>query len=196
MCTFVAGVALYTLGRGIYFFNNFGKRFYFHLSDHKFGVLLIGRTFMKCYLLIVFTVALFQATPLVGSSGKIDLISNITSIPMLFLGYPVVVFLFLSFIFVQLSIHRKLQQSKKDSVREIEEKLRQIYLSSQDYDKENIELLYFFRQELHKTLKMPEWPCSIKNFLGGGVVSMLGALLPPTIKTVLDALNNYLEQAL
>ena len=178
VCGFIAGTALYTLARGVRFLNQLGRHFEFHLSEHKFGVLLIGRVLIKCFSIIVITVAFFESTAFVGSGGERDVISNLYSPSMWFLGYPVAIFLFGSFVYAQHSMHQKLRHSKRTRIREIEERIRAIGFPDQANDGKKVDLLLFWHDELRRTLDMPEWPCSIRGFISGGAISVYGLVFP------------------
>lgn len=174
VCAFIAGTALYTLASGVRFLNQLGRHFDLHLSDNKFGVLLIGRVLIKCYAIIVVTVAFFQSTAFVGSGGQEDVISNLYSLPMWFLGYPVAIFLFGSFVYAQQSMHRKLRHSKRIRIREIEERIRAIGIPNQADGNKNVELLSFLHDELRRTLDVPNWPCSVRGMISGAAISVYG----------------------
>ena len=195
VCGFIAGTALHTMARGVHFFNQLGRHFEMHLSDHQFGVLLIGRVLFKCYSIIVITIAFYQSTPFIGSGEGRDVISNLVSLPMWFLGYPVAIFLFFSFIYAQLSIHQKLRYSKKNRIREIEKRIRAIgFPDKTDYDK-NVELLSFLHDEMRRTLGMPVWPCSIRGIISGLAMSVYGLVFSAVTDTAFDTFLRVVSDA-
>lgn len=103
------------------------------------------------------------------------------------IAVPAAVCICLSFVLIQLPLHRQLVAYKRDTQRKIDEAIALIL--EQGFDRisdEHRERIEFLNQQGQRVQALPDWPFQWKNLLSV-VASAVGAILPSIVALALDA---------
>lgn len=185
---FVGGMGLWSIWKSTTVFHKFGKEYDFVLEAHHMGVLSVGRTLLKCYFIILSAFVPYVAgSILVYQNSTREHQIDLLSIPMMALGYPVIILIFWGFVQSQYTIHRKMLASKRYRLVEIDAILRALEPSSAlDLDEDRARKIAFFKSEKAAILTLPEWPSSFRVFGGAAIVSIYGLAMPTVVSLVVE----------
>ncbi|MEM0922261.1 MAG: hypothetical protein AAGF44_00970 [Pseudomonadota bacterium] len=174
----MAGIALIILlrvGTGLYRFGLFHR---FELPFHDFSVLRLGRLLHRCFLLILLTLLPYQLTGLfVG--GVTPSVAALSSEVMLYIGYPVVLFVLAMFVIVQWPYHLRLVRMKRARLGELGRQLAGLEALEQAGQRSNL------FAEIDRIQRLPDWPTTTLRFFQAAGTSALIPLLPLLIDKTL-----------
>lgn len=152
---FFAGAALGYLFLFAQFVWRLGSSFSVRVETHAFGILRTGRLLAVCYFLVTITWAIYTFTAKWGETtaaewGRLWMLM-LLAVPSLFIIIG-------TFFALQYPLHLRMVQYKDSSLRDLNERHRNLLESAAELTNDRIATIEFLNSEIARTSSLPEWP--------------------------------------